>query len=490
MSENPIPADPWLRRNIRDGWLWLSFVLFAAITFLAVVHHHPWRDEAQIWVSVRDLGVGDVFGQAPSEGRPPLWELMVMPLAKAGLPYAAMNWLHWTLALVPVFLLLFISPLPRSIRLILPFSYYFLFEYSVVARHYVLSATWLFALAALHGQRLQRPIRYGVLIALLAWTNVHSIVAACALTGLFVFDLGRNRIMGWKPFGAVAVAGAAILAVPVLLMPDPTQGLTYFYGWRWLLFSGAAAIWPGIQRETYHALWPLALVWIPLAVVLLRGGRARLVLFASWAWLGFIFMFKHSGALNHYGLIFLLFLFAWCLDLQEGGDAADRNPKGLRRTAAWLLAFVVLAHVAYAAVFFRQHLGKSFSGAAEMAAFIREAGLEGREMVSYPAYIGTALLPYLPDQRLYQMEDGRTVTYMTWTLEYFQGLDMPFPLLYQRMIGHYEGRPDAPDSILLLCDRSVPGQPGWELLFRNTRPSIKEDEFFHLYRIPLARAPE
>lgn len=80
--------------NLRDYRLWLSFGLFALLTFVAVRHHHPWRDEAQIWTTVRDLGVWETFGQAPSEGRPPLWEMLVMPLAKAGLPYASLNWLH------------------------------------------------------------------------------------------------------------------------------------------------------------------------------------------------------------------------------------------------------------------------------------------------------------------------------------------------------------------------------------------------------------
>ena len=279
------------------------------------------------------------------------------------------------------------------------------------------------------------------------------------------------------------------MSVPLLLTPDPTQGLRY-YGWRWLTFSGAAAIWPGIQRETYGWLWPLALLWIPLAGGLLRGWRARLLLFSSWAWLGFIFLCKHAGALNHYGLIFLFFLYAWCLDLGERGETGEGKAPWPRRGLVWLFAGVVLAHIAYAAIFFRDHRGKHFSGAAEMAAYLREAGLAGRELVSYPAYVGTALLPYLPGQQLYQMEDGRKVTFMTWTLEYFQGLNTPFPSLYSRMIAHYLASPEVPDSILFLCDPSVPEQSGWELLFQNSRPSIKEDEFFRLYRIRPDRAPE
>lgn len=469
------------RNRWPDPWLWLCFGLFGVITFWAVLHHHPWRDEAQIWTTVRDLGLWDVFGQAPSEGRPPLWELLVMPLAKSGLPYASMNWLHWALVLVPVCLLLFLAPFPRPVRLLLPFSYYLLFEYSVVARPYVLTALLLFGIAALHGARFRHPVGYGMLIALLSWTTVHSIVAACVLAGWFAWDLFRQREFTWTKAVAVGIPFAAISAVPILLTPDPTQGLQYYYGWRWLLFSGAAAIWPGIQRETYRLFWPLALIWIPLALALVRGGRARSILGFSWAWLGFIFLFKHSGALNHYGLIFLYFLFTWWLGLQEQGGAALRET-GIRRAAAGLCVLVVMAQAAYAAVFYLNHRGRHFSGAAEMAAYMREAGLEGQELVAYPAYIGTALLPYLPTQRIYQMEDGRTTTFMTWTLEYFQGLNMPFPDLYAKM-NQVHGGGGGPEFRLLLCNDSLPPRDDWELLFENTRPSIKKDEFFRLYRI-------
>ena len=485
-GENSIP-EALIRTNLRDGVLWLVFVAYAAITAVAVIHHHPWRDEAQIWTTVRDLDIRGVFGQAPSEGRPPFWEMLVMPLAKAGLPYASMNWLHWALALVPVFLLLFVAPWPRPLRLLLPFSYYFIFEYSVVARHYVLTVLLVFAIAASYGRRREHPTWHGALLALLAWTNVHSLSVACVLTGWFAFDLFWKQVFTWRKFMALALPVAAIGAVPALLTPDPTQGLQYYYGWRWLLFSGAAAIWPGIQRETYSLLGPLALTWIFWAMALVRGWRARAVVWTAWAWLGFLFMFKHSGALNHYGLIFVFFLFAWWLDWADAPERATARPTGQRRVAVGLLALAVLAHVAYAGVFYAGHRGRHFSGAAEMAGFIRAAGLEGRDLVAYPAYVGTALLPYLPDQKIHQMEDGQTTTYMTWTLDYFRGLNTPFPALYERTIRRFADRPDAPKEIFLLSGDSVPVRTEWTLLFENTRPSVKGDEFFRLYRVPLPR---
>ena len=85
------------------------------------------------------------------------------------------------------------------------------------------------------------------------------------------------------------------------------------------------------------------------------------------------------------------------------------------------------------------------------------------------------------------MEDGQTTTYMTWTLDYFRGLNTPFPALYERTIRRFADRPDAPKEIFLLSGDSVPVRTEWTLLFENTRPSVKGDEFFRLYRVPLPR---
>ena len=163
-----------LRENLRLRGLWLVWGVYAVITFAAVLHHQPWRDEAQGWLIVRDLGLGDVIRQMPYEGTPPLWHLLVMPLAKAGLPYSSQNWLHYALAQGAMFLLLFGTRLPRVFKLLLPFGYYFLFEYCVIARNYLLTVFLLMLIACVYERRLQQPVRHGLLVALLAWTNIHS----------------------------------------------------------------------------------------------------------------------------------------------------------------------------------------------------------------------------------------------------------------------------------------------------------------------------
>jgi hypothetical protein len=48
------------------------------------------------------------------------------PFATAGLPYGCMFVINYLLAALAVFLIIFRSPLPNSIKILLPFSFYFL----------------------------------------------------------------------------------------------------------------------------------------------------------------------------------------------------------------------------------------------------------------------------------------------------------------------------------------------------------------------------
>ena len=135
-----------------------------------------------------------------------------------------------------------------------------------------------------------------------------------------------------------------------------------------------------------------------------------------------------------------------------------------------------------------------------MAAVIKQARLESEELVSFPADMGKTVLPYLPGTQLYQMETDELVTFTTWTKEYFHGLDSPFPFLYRRMIQHYMAQSGKPDSILFLCNQQAAEEflrmqhndsfSNWDFLFRSTRPSIKQYEYFYLYRIYLPHSLE
>ena len=90
-----------------------------------------------------------------------------------------------------ILLLVLRSPFSWWMIALIVLSEFALFEYSVMARNYGISALLLFVLAALYKQHRDRGILLGVLLALLANTNAHSVVARW---GLFALLADRHSV--------------------------------------------------------------------------------------------------------------------------------------------------------------------------------------------------------------------------------------------------------------------------------------------------------
>src|SRR5207248_1486395 len=103
--------------------------------------------EADVWLAARDMTPVQLFHWLGSAGTPGLWYFLLMPLSKLGLPYVSMTLLHAMIAIVVAALIAFRSPFSRLLKTLILFSYPLAYEYSVVARSYVLTCLWLFLIA-------------------------------------------------------------------------------------------------------------------------------------------------------------------------------------------------------------------------------------------------------------------------------------------------------------------------------------------------------
>lgn len=480
--------------HLKNKWLWLIFVLFIVVSVYGLIKHQPWRDEAQAWLIVRDLSAGEIINQMPYEGTPPLWHFIIFPLAKSGLPYEAMIYLHYFLGVSLIFLLLFFSPLPKIVKFILPFNYYFLFEYIIIARNYSLTALILFLIAILYKKRWDKPILYGGLIFLLAWTNVHSLAIAGFLFILFCYDLWlknkneqtvKNTI--WASF---ILAFLGILSTILIILPQPDQVATLKF--NNLFFVGkslAVAILPllihtsdAISAASFY--WLFGLVWLIIIFAFLQGWKSKFIFISSFLWLAFIFIFKHSGDLRHYGLILIFFIFAWWLDMIESPKRKKISESIFQASAFIVLITCLLASTIYGFYFYYYTRDKNFSGSQEMAQYLlNNPELLEQEITAFPSYSGSALLPYLPNKDFYQLETFREGTFLTWDNIFVLGQSLPYHFLKEEMKKHYFNKDSSVEYVLFLTVMPPGLDPELELIHQNTIKTVKHDEFFYLYKL-------
>lgn len=472
------------RRDPADGtWFeWCVLLAWLAVTITVAAHHEPWRDEADPWLYVRDADLRTIVARTAYAGFPALWFLILAPLAKGGLPYWSQQVLHLAIAAGSVSLLLWRGPFSRVTRLLFSFSLYLLFEYAIVVRSYALSVLLLFAAAALHRKRLDRPILYAFIIALLCNTNTHGLFIAGVLGGIQFLDLVRRR----KPDAGsilslvIMVVGAALAYAQLRRPPDVLfQSVIRWYDPMALVFAVGNAFLPMTPIVLAFSIGMVLLIAITFAIR--RTPEAQMFLWASIAGLTFIFVFVWAGGYRHFGYIFLVAVVAlWISAERDQTAVASRGLAGIRATTAVLLNVSLLASV-YAGFWWSVNdIRNGFSASREMADFIKSHDLVRYDIAAHKASQTAAILPYLPGKKFWFAGIGEYGSYMKWDLPYERMLFVPYPAAERIARAHFGGRP-----YLLLFNAEMPNpeRHGYRLLYRTrTRLFTNADEEFWLYQ--------
>jgi hypothetical protein len=454
----------------------LAFAAWIAATTFLAVHHEPWRDEADPWLVARDADAATFLRRASLSGTPALWHLILVPLARGGAPYDAQKALHLAIAAASVALLLWRSPFPPLTKLAAVFSYYFAYEYAVVVRSYALSILLLLVLAMWYRERLARPWRTAAVIALLANTNTHSLFIAALLGLFFAYEVFRQRLARthWKPAALMLAGGLA--AAAQLLSASGERATTFVH------VQPSAPI--GALGQAFLPLFAspaaplLGLALLACATALLWSRPVLVVLLWSWiAALSLIFVFWWIGGLRHAGLFLVLLLVVLWIDL---ADAPAARPAARTLCLALLTAALLFADYSAFAIG-RADRRFAFSGAEEIADFLRARGLVGRTIAAHSETTTSAVAPYLA-RPLWYAGIEEYGTFPMWDRKFDAGLD----IYYDEALRRVRRRFGADPNVLVLFNVEIPdpAREGVELLYTNRIPIFAHtDERFWLYRL-------
>jgi hypothetical protein len=201
------------RRPLRGVPEWLALSLYGVVVAAAIHFHEPWADEAQAWQIARSLSLQQMFQVLRYEGSPGLWHLLLWCLNRLHVSYTGMRWSSGAIALAGVAILLLCSPFPRWLKLLLPFSFFLVYQYAVVARSYVLAPILLFSLAALWPKRFEKPIAVAVLLGLLANVALHLAMFSGGFALVYGMELWWGRGRSGQPRVVRRLAMALVLLV-------------------------------------------------------------------------------------------------------------------------------------------------------------------------------------------------------------------------------------------------------------------------------------
>ena len=124
--------------------------------------HEPWFDEAQAWLIAKSCSVKELLTYIGHyEGHPPLWYFVLAPFAKLGAPYElSLKAINITFCTAAMALLIFKAPFYRIVRCLLPFNFFFFYQYGIVNRPYSMMMLAFMLMAITYKDRNAHPWKY------------------------------------------------------------------------------------------------------------------------------------------------------------------------------------------------------------------------------------------------------------------------------------------------------------------------------------------
>ena len=416
-------------------WFIGLFVLYCAVLAVTTARHESWFDEAQAWLMARDLTPFRLWTTyLRYEGTPGLWHTILMVPAKLGLPYGAMHVVSCLSAIAGTALLMWRSPFPIFVRALLPFTYFLMYQYAVIARSYSLLPLLFFLTAFALPRARQRPIWLIVILILMANVSVHGILAA---SGIFVVYMAETLI--------------ARKALPKIAL---VRHLVASAAWGVVLVLLAVQLWPpkdlsfpvASTRESIHAssiytqigeaftvryknideigqrvdenrsdarfargmrIVGIVACSILLALSLFWFYKARVLLYFLLPITGVLLLSLLYHNRWHSGVLFLIWLFAMWIAAQKSNLPTPRYIY-----LVWIL--VLVPQLYWSAMTVAFDIRKPYSGSRAAADYLIAEGLAEKEVFA-AGYEATSIQAYFNQNLFCNYQDGANKAFWFWS---------------------------------------------------------------------------
>lgn len=216
--------------NVKLTQQWVVFLLYIALSAFAISHHEIWGDELHSWNIARSSTTfADVISNSRYEGHPPVWYIILWSISRYTADVAWMQLAQWLIITAAVFILLFFSSFPLLTRILIPFGYFFLFEYAVFSRNYAIAILLAFCIClVIQSKRRYKVPLYYALLFLLANTHLLALILAGSL---HVYFLLQQQEKGTKPAKWLLHGLLGLLvSLPTLYFIFPPSDSTHVFG--------------------------------------------------------------------------------------------------------------------------------------------------------------------------------------------------------------------------------------------------------------------
>ena len=408
--------------------------------------HELWGDEYHSWNIVKaSTTLPDLFKNIRYEGHPPAWYLLLWPVSKFTHNPEAIQVLQWLIATAVIFLILFYSPFPVWVKTMLPFGYFFLFEYGILSRNYAIAILFALLMCIIVSKEIKNKwLWYYFFLFLL--TNSH-LLGVLMAASIHLYVLLRQE----KPYLHVLLG--LLICIPALyfIYPPSDSGLKLsFWTGQWkrdhlgILAKTPLRVFMPLPAFNKHELWntqilleapiaknilkPVTLLlsagFLFAAVYVLKNQRMALTVFViNFLLTAILAAIFPLTTLRYAGFIFIGFVIAlWLLYSQDVLTMLQQ------RVLAVLLLFQILA-----GLYLVSHdIRRPFSQAEKVKSAIAQLGDSARIVTDY---WGVNALSAYTDKKYYTVGLDKEVDFLLWNEDLKVNLNQPYSTSFGKILG-------------------------------------------------------
>lgn len=342
------------------------------------------------------------------------------------MPAGYISIINYVISLAVAWLWLFRSPFAFWFSASFLFSFAFGYQYLVIARGYMLMLLIGFLIAELYSRRRDYPLVYGGLLALWFNSEAFAIVPAAVLGLLWAWEWFAQWRSPRFTFGLMIATAGAILSLlslwPNAAMQEYYAVKTFFLpkGFFFRLYEGywSETFWRKIADVRQSDVMLTAFCSFPVLFVFsaaaqLRGTRWFWVYGVTISWFCCIFIFLYRGYYWHSLLIEVFTL--WVLWMWKSNQAFVHNRQRSQAVFVFLLLPMLAKGLYASAVAHYDDMQRPYSGAPEMARYIRDQALDGEVIVSVAAYQVSSVMAELPQTNFWISGLDATAKHVVWS---------------------------------------------------------------------------
>ncbi|MCF6131627.1 hypothetical protein [Flavobacterium wongokense] len=402
-------------------YLILLSLLYFAVSFVGILHHELWLDEAQHWLLARDSNsVSQLIQNTRLEGHPLLWNLMLYGVTRFTYDPFWMQFLHILISSTAIVVFLRKAPFDWLFKALFIFGYFMVFEYNLISRNYSLGILFLFLACSLFEKREQRFSLFCLFLALAANTHLLFSVPAFALfLTLIVEQIQNKNFFQTKFFVGYSVFALGLILIyfqihsthsdwllePISRLSFPEKAIAGFISF----FKGVVVI-PNFR--TLH-FWNLNLIvdsYKPIAAILgllmyalplvLFFKNRKTLFFVYTALIGaqIFFFITQRTSTRFQGMTFLLIIIGlWIEHYYNPEDSKLKKILSSFRLASLqkpIVYSILLLHFGVGIYAYSMDFNYPFASAKETVDYLKSNKLDSRQIVSVSCE-GTPISAYL-----------------------------------------------------------------------------------------------